>query len=97
MATRVGSIAESVKDGVNGYLVAPGDAEQLADRVGALLADRDLARRLGAAGREIVVREWSLERMVEGYQNLIAEIYASKCPPPPAPAAAEPELATSVS
>lgn len=93
VATRVGSIPESVKDGVNGYLVAPGDAEQLADRVGALLADRDLARRLGAAGREIVVREWSLERMVEGYQNLIAGIYASKCPPPPAPAAAEPELA----
>jgi glycosyltransferase involved in cell wall biosynthesis/O-antigen/teichoic acid export membrane protein len=97
VATRVGSIPESVKDGVNGYLVAPGDAEELAERVGALLADRALARQLGVAGREIVVGHWSLERMVEGYQNLIAEIYASKCPPTPLPAAAEPELAASVS
>ncbi|HUY90588.1 MAG TPA: glycosyltransferase [Pirellulales bacterium] len=93
VATRVGSVPESVKDGVNGYLVAPGDAEQLAERVGALLADRELARGFGAAGRELVVSHGSLERMVAGYQDLIAEIYASKCPTAPGAAPIEPELA----
>ena len=96
VATRVGSIPETVKEGVNGYLVAPGDAEQLADRIGALLADRGLARQFGAAGRELVVRQWSLERMVEGYQDLIAGIYASKCPTGPDFIARKPELQTAV-
>lgn len=92
VATRVGSVPESVKDGVNGYLVDPGNAEQLADRMVALLADRELAAGFGAAGRELVAGHWSLERMVDGYQQLIAEIYAAKCPPPLGAAPIEPEL-----
>ena len=37
------------------------DVAQLADRVARLLADRDLARQLGAAGRAWVEREWRWE------------------------------------
>lgn len=79
VATRVGSIPESVHDGVHGYLVEPDDARQMAARVHYLLRHPETARRLGQAGREHVVANWSLARMVEGYQNLIGEIYQSKC------------------
>lgn len=86
VATRVGSVPESVRDGETGYLVPPGDAEQLAARVADLLAAPERARRLGRAGRELVEAHWSLERMVEGYQDLIERVYLSKCRPPRAPA-----------
>jgi glycosyltransferase involved in cell wall biosynthesis len=79
VATRVGSIAESVEHGVCGYLVTPGDEAELAARVDDLLGQPELARRMGQAGRERVVRNGSLERMVEGYQDLIEGIYTAKC------------------
>lgn len=78
VATRVGSIAESVHDGQSGYLVEPGDERALADRVVALFNDSELARRFGQTGRQTVVEHWSLERMVEGYQEMIEGIYARK-------------------
>ncbi len=78
VATRVGSVPESVLDGQTGYLVAPGDAEAMAGRVVELFRDPELAACMGRAGRERVVARWSIERMVEGYQDLIAGIYQSK-------------------
>ena len=48
-------------------------------RLAELFADPELARRLGQAGRAAVVARWSLERMVEGYEQLIAEVYRGKC------------------
>ncbi len=79
VAPRVGSIGESVKDGESGFLTEPGDPRQTANRLIELAGNPALARRLGRAGRAAVVERWSLEKMVEGYQNLIAEIYRRKC------------------
>ena len=79
VATRVGSIPESVREGETGYLVPPGNEAALAERIAALFADPAHARALGSAGRQLVVDHWSLERMVEGYENLIHNIYLAKC------------------
>jgi glycosyltransferase involved in cell wall biosynthesis len=79
VATRVGSVPETVLDRQTGFLVPPGDARQIADRVIELFGDPELAGRMGRAGREHVVAHWSVERTVEGYQELICEIYAAKC------------------
>ena len=54
VASRSGGIPETVEDGVTGYIVPPGDAGALADRVGQLLSDPPLARAFGAAGRRRV-------------------------------------------
>ena len=51
VASSVGGIAESVRDGETGYLVPRGDVEALRDRIGLLLKDADLRARLGASGR----------------------------------------------
>jgi glycosyltransferase involved in cell wall biosynthesis len=86
VATRVGSVAETVLEGQTGFLVAPGDSRVMASRVLALLVDRDLAASLGRAGREHVIAHESVDRMVQGYQDLIAEIYTEKsysATPPP--------------
>jgi glycosyltransferase involved in cell wall biosynthesis len=78
VATRVGSVAETVLVGQTGYLVAPGDAGGIAQRVTELLRDRPRAAAMGRAGRERVIANWSIDRTVEGYQDLIAGIYAAK-------------------
>ena len=49
VATRVGSVPETVLDGVTGYLTDPGDAEQIADRVTELLGRRRPGQRHGLA------------------------------------------------
>jgi glycosyltransferase involved in cell wall biosynthesis len=54
IATRVGGVAELVEDGVSGFLVPPGDPESLTERLGRLLADPELCRRMGVAGRAAV-------------------------------------------
>lgn len=78
VATRVGSIPETVIDGTCGFLVPPDDPETLAQRIEVLFADRTLAGVLGCQAREHVVRHWSLDRMVTGYEDLITTIYRQK-------------------
>ena len=65
VATRVSAVPEIVVDGETGALVEAGDVAGVARELGALLADPERARRLGAAGRERALSEFSVERMVE--------------------------------
>jgi glycosyltransferase involved in cell wall biosynthesis len=52
VASDVGGLRELVHDGETGMLVPPGDPAALVDALRPLLADRELRRRLGTAGRE---------------------------------------------
>jgi glycosyltransferase involved in cell wall biosynthesis len=54
VASSLPALAEVVADGETGYLVPPGDKPALARQTRLLLEDPELARRLGAAGRERV-------------------------------------------
>jgi glycosyltransferase involved in cell wall biosynthesis len=78
VATNVGSIHEAVIEGKTGFLVAPGDAEQLAAGVLQLLNDPLRSSAMGAAARQAVIERWSVEAMVSGYERLIATIYERK-------------------
>lgn len=78
VAPRVGSIPEVLLDGQTGYLAAPGEEAEIADRLHRLLSQREQAAAMGAAARQRVVEHYSLERMVEGYEGLIADLYDSK-------------------
>ena len=50
IASRVGGLTTTVQDGVTGFLVPEGDGRALAERIAALLADPDLAWRVGREG-----------------------------------------------
>jgi len=78
IATRVGSVPETVREGITGYLAEPGDVARLASRGVYLATHADVAARLGAQGRRLVVKNWSLEAMVHGYERLIREVYDAK-------------------
>ncbi len=78
VATRVGSVPTTVIDGQTGFLADPGNAQQVAEYVLRILNTPGLAVTLGANGRANVEQHWSLDRMVNGYEELIEEIYRSK-------------------
>ncbi|MEH1057789.1 glycosyltransferase family 4 protein [Micromonospora sp. CPCC 206171] len=67
-----GGAPDAVREGETGYVVRGRDVAQLADRVATLLADRDLARQLGAAGRAWVEREWRWETQAQRMAALLA-------------------------
>jgi glycosyltransferase involved in cell wall biosynthesis len=77
VATTGGALPEVVgTDGGTGYLVPPGDAEALATKIRAALDDPAGRARVGAAGRQRVVDQWSwrttAERTVEQYRALLS-------------------------
>ncbi|RMG00461.1 MAG: glycosyltransferase, partial [Planctomycetota bacterium] len=80
VAPRVGSIPETVHDGENGFLVPPGDVDAFAARIRQLLSDSQLAAKMGKNGRGYVQQNWSIDRMIAGYQAMIEEIYRRKRP-----------------
>lgn len=69
ISTPVGSIPEAVVDGVNGYLVPPGDIEALSDAITQLLLKPKLASQMGVAGKEMHRKNFSLSVMIEGCKD----------------------------
>ena len=76
VASDVGGVAESVRDGESGYLVPRGDVTQLSNRLERLLSDPGLRGSLGASGRERFVRDFTLDvsvaRTLEVYRDTVA-------------------------
>lgn len=70
VATRVGGTPEAIQDGVNGLLVEPGDPAALANAICDVLAQPELARRLGFAARESITERFSIDRMVSATEEL---------------------------
>lgn len=74
VCTDVGGTAEILVHGRTGHLVPPRDPRQLADRLIELLSDPAAARRMGRAGRDRVVSEFSLDRSVEAAQRAFEDV-----------------------
>jgi glycosyltransferase involved in cell wall biosynthesis len=70
IGSRVGGIPELISDGVNGFLIAPGDEKSLAEKIRILLENRVAARAMGASGRSFAVQLFSTESYVKGYRRI---------------------------
>ncbi|MEM8807734.1 MAG: glycosyltransferase family 4 protein [Cyanobacteria bacterium P01_G01_bin.38] len=64
VSTQIAGHSDLIENGVNGYLVPPGDPGSMADRVRTLLDDQTLRAKFGAAGREKVEREFDISHEV---------------------------------
>jgi phosphatidylinositol alpha-mannosyltransferase len=74
LATRIDGYAEVISHGVDGLLVEPKDPQALAVGLTHLLADKDLRRKLGAAGRaKAQGYDWSTvtDQIVDFYEETI--------------------------
>lgn len=72
------AIAETIREGQNGYLIPKGDARALADRLLGLAADADLRRRIGAANRARLIEHYSFDVCVAELVRVISDGLADR-------------------
>lgn len=70
VATNSVGSQEIVKNGYNGYLIREGDVDQLSYYIKHLFSHSAELIRLSHNSRETVIRDFSISKMVENYENL---------------------------
>ncbi|MDN5941781.1 MAG: glycosyltransferase [Nitrospira sp.] len=76
VATAVDGIPEQIEDDRCGYLVPPGDAGAMAERVVQILSNDALRLSLGSAASERAARLYTMEKQVQTYLEWYEEIIA---------------------
>lgn len=70
VVTDVGGNREAVTDGDNGFVVRPGDAEEIAKKLTLLARDEELRASMGRASRKRAIEDFDLAVMVERHDAL---------------------------
>jgi len=74
VTTDCGGMREAVTDGVEGFVVPRRDPVAMADRLAEVASAPEMAQRMGAAARERVVREFSLDGQIDGWCGLLRSV-----------------------
>jgi glycosyltransferase involved in cell wall biosynthesis len=77
VASNVGGLPEVVEDGITGFLVEPGNIEELRERLAQILGDRRLAERLGRSARERFLERFTWEACAERCLSAYSEVAGS--------------------
>ena len=78
VGTLVGGIPDLIEEGVNGYLVSPGNEGELASAVLKILNDKSLAVNMGEAGRKMMTDRFSADTMVRSIEEIYNELLNMK-------------------
>ena len=78
VANRVGGVPDVVRDGIDGFLVEPGDVDGATERLEALARDPALRASLGEAGRERVRSRYAVTRLVDDVDRLYRSLLDAK-------------------
>jgi glycosyltransferase involved in cell wall biosynthesis len=74
VTTNTPGCREIVKNEENGLLVPVRNAEELADAIQRLVASPELRKKMGARGREIVVSEFAIEKVISETMTVYEEL-----------------------
>jgi len=74
VATDTGGTSELVIDGLTGFMIQPGDAAALGDRIGRLCGDAEMRRKMGEAGRRRIVDHFTTDRMARKFEALYSRL-----------------------
>jgi len=77
LASRIGGIPEQVQEGVTGRLFEPDSCDDLAQKMGEMLANRDLLLQMGTAGQEYVKKTLLISDQMDGLMNLFEGVIAN--------------------
>jgi glycosyltransferase involved in cell wall biosynthesis len=72
-----GGAPEVIQDGVTGYVVPHGDPVQLATSIDTLLSNPEVAREMGARGRERVHNEFRFSVFAKAFKKILRELCES--------------------
>ena len=82
VCSRIGGLPEIVEEGKTGLLFEPGNAEELAEKIRYLWERPKLCAKMGDAGREKALREYSQERYYEQLMDCYKKAIAGKVTSP---------------
>jgi glycosyltransferase involved in cell wall biosynthesis len=74
IGARTLAVSSVIEDGQDGLLAEPGDAGDLAACLLQLLADSDLVHRMGARGREKVLRRYTVPRIADRVEGIYLRV-----------------------
>jgi glycosyltransferase involved in cell wall biosynthesis len=74
ISTDQGAIVESVKDGINGFIVEPGNPEEIANKISFLISNPEIRISMGRQSRLLYEANFTEETMVERLSNVFNEI-----------------------
>ena len=74
IGTRLGGIPEVIEENVNGFLVTPGNPEELAVAIEKLISDKTARERMGRMGRKIFEKKFTVTKMTESIESLYDEL-----------------------
>jgi glycosyltransferase involved in cell wall biosynthesis len=74
VGTTTGGTQEILRDDETGLTFAPEDGGGLAEQIARLIADPDLCRRLAQAGRQTVLENFTIDRMVKEIEAYLQDV-----------------------
>jgi glycosyltransferase involved in cell wall biosynthesis len=77
VAFNVGGIPDWLVDGHNGFLVTPGNVEELANKIDLLIKDRTMAVKFGVNGRKFVEERYRKNIHLDQLENIFHTIHNS--------------------
>ena len=79
IGTNVGGIPLQIKDGVNGYLVEPGDYEKTAEKIISLLKNLQHSEEMGKKARDTIMDKFNPKQTIEKHMTLYHALLNEKC------------------
>jgi len=74
ISTPVGGIPEAVHDGVNGYLINPGDCKALAEKIELLATDKPLREQMGLASYKLVQEKFDINVIIKQLKEIYQDV-----------------------
>jgi len=74
IASNIGGLKETIVDGNTGFLVRPGHSQDIAEKLGILMGETSLRRRMGENARARVLERYTWPRVVRDYRALIQSL-----------------------
>jgi len=70
IASDVGAIGEVIRDGVDGFVVAPANVSQIINKIKILIRNKELLQKIKSEGRKTVVNNYSIKLLAKNYKEL---------------------------
>lgn len=74
VCSRVGGLPEVITDGVEGFLVTPGDTQAMGERALEILTSPDLREKMGKAARARSLKQYCADKIISLYEHLYRRV-----------------------
>lgn len=78
VASDVGGVSELVHNGVNGYALE-NNAALFAEKISCILENREVYDAMSKASKEIYEKDFTVDKMVDGYKNVYNKVLGKEC------------------